>query len=112
MLRAVFGGDGDHGRMESSPISLTVLPRLTIGITKRRLRLGRTVTVDGTAELADRVSLVLERRSRGRWKRERKRSLAVVDGVWEIRLRPRRRTRYRVSASAGPIVRRRRFRVR
>ena len=112
LVRAVFGGGRGQGRMESSPISLTVLPRLTIGLTKTRLRLGRTVTVDGTAELADTVSLVLERRTRrGRWKRERKRALSVQEGVWEVRLRPRRRTRYRVTAAAGPIYRRRRFRV-
>jgi hypothetical protein len=112
LLRAVFAGEGGHGRMESSPLSLTVLPRLTIGLTKTRLRLGRTVTVDGTAELADTVSLVLESRTRrGRWKRERTRALSVQEGVWEVRLRPRRRTRYRVTATAGPIYRRRRFRV-
>jgi hypothetical protein len=43
--------------------------------------------------------------------RERRRSLAVSDGAWRLRLRPRQRGLYRITASAGGVVRRRYLRV-
>jgi hypothetical protein len=110
-VRAVFAGDGVRPQQISLPRRVSVLARLSIGVDDTRLARGQAVTVTGTATPAERVSLVLERRVGRRWVRERRRSLAVREGAFRVRLRPRGRGKYRVTARVGSVRRRRILRV-
>jgi hypothetical protein len=107
----VFAGDGVRPRQESLPRRVTVLARVSLQVSDDRLRRGQVIEVTGTATPAERVSVTLERRSGRRWVRERRRRLAVRDGAFRMRLRPRRRAKYRVTARVGGVRRRRIVRV-
>jgi hypothetical protein len=106
-LRVVYPGDAVRPRQESPPRRVRVLPHLRIETDRARMRRGRVVTVTGTATPADRVSLTVERRVGRRWVRERKRSLAVHEGAFGMRVRLRNRGKYRITARAGGVRRRR-----
>jgi uncharacterized protein with LGFP repeats len=110
-VRAVFPGDGARPRQESPPRRVTVLALVGLAVDRARFRRGRVVTVTGTATPAERVRLTLERRVGRRWVRERRRRLRVTDGAFSVRLRPRERGKYRVTAQVGSIRRRRILRV-
>jgi len=110
-LRVVFAGDGARPRQESLPREVTVLARLNLSLDRSRIRHGRSVSVNGGATPAERVRLVLERRVRKRWIRERSRSLRVVDGVWRVRLKPRSTGKYRITVRVGSVHRRRILKV-
>jgi len=110
-LRVVFAGDGVRPRQESLPRRVTVLARVSLQVSDDRLRRGQVIEVTGTATPAERVSVTLERRSGRRWVRERRRRLAVRDGAFRTRVRPRRRAKYRVTARVGGVRRRRIVRV-
>ena len=110
-VRAVFPGDGVRPRAESLPRRVIVLPRLSLGLDRARVRRGRVVTVTGTADPAERVRLTLERRSGRRWLRVRRRSLRVVDRAFAMRVRPRSSGKYRVTVQVGSVRRRRLLRV-
>jgi N-acetylmuramoyl-L-alanine amidase len=110
-VRAVYRGDSLRPRQESPPRAVTILALLNLAVDRARLRLGRVVTITGTATPAERVQLTLERRIGRRWVRERRRSLAVRDGTYSVRLRPRSRGKYRVRVQVGSVKRRRLLRV-
>ena len=110
-VRAVFAGDAARARLESPPRRVTVLARLQVSIDRRRLRLGNSVKVDGTAEPAETVRLFLHRRARRRWIRERDRVVRVRRGTFHVRLRPHARGRYRLIIKAGRVKRRKALRV-
>jgi hypothetical protein len=103
----VFAGDGTRPRLESAPRRVTVLARLNLSLDRARLRRGWRVRASGVADPATHVRISLRRRSRRGWVTERKRTIAVRDGVYRIRLRPRFRGRYRISSQVGRVVRRR-----
>lgn len=110
LVRAVFAGDS-RPRVESAAIRVTVVPRLNLSLGDARIRRGRAVTVSGTADPAERVTLTLQRRVGRRWVRERRRRPRVSNGTYSVRLRPRSRAKYRVTVRAGGIYRRRFLRV-
>ncbi len=110
-LRAVFGGDGLRARIESAPRNVAVIPQLSVKVNRRRMRVGKSVQVSGNASPATHVRLTLSRRSRRRWVRERRRLLRVRNGTYRVRLRPRSRTKYRVTVQVGGIKRNRPLRV-
>ena len=60
---------------------------------------------------ADDVRVVLQRRSRRRWVRERSRILRVRKGKFKMKLKPRSRGKYRLVVQAGPVKRRRSLRI-
>jgi hypothetical protein len=111
LVRAVFPGDGVRPRVESLPIRVEIIPRLSLGLDDDRPSHGDVVEITGTVDPSQRVKLLLHRRVGRRWKRERKRKLRAVDGAFGVRLRPRRRGRYRVTVKAGGVRRRRHLRV-
>ena len=100
-----------RARMESAPRAVTVIPQLNIKLGRSRMRAGQSVQVSGTASPATRVQLTLDRRVRRRWVRERRRLLRVRSGTYRVRLRPRSRTKYRVTVQVGGIKRSRPLRV-
>ena len=110
-LRAVFAGDATRLRMESAPRAVTLIPQLNIKLGRSRMRAGQSVQVSGTASPATHVQLTLDRRVRRRWVRERRRLLRVRSGSYHVRLRPRSRTKYRVTVQVGGIKRSRPLRV-
>jgi hypothetical protein len=111
LVRAVFAGDAARTPLQSALRRITVLARLKLSLSRRRLRAGRTFRVRGTASPAAQVRLTLERRSRRRWVRERRRLLPVRDGAFQARLRPRSPGKYRVTVRVGSVVRRRTLHV-
>jgi N-acetylmuramoyl-L-alanine amidase len=110
-VRAVFPGDSLWPRQASPSRRVTVLALLSIAVSRERLRRGRVVTLTGTATPAEHVWVTLERRSRGRWLRERRRRVRLGDGAFTVRLRPRDRGKYRVTAQVDTVRRRRVLRV-
>jgi hypothetical protein len=97
--------------MESAPRNVALIPQLNIKLGRSRMRVGQSVQVSGTASPATHVRLTLNRRVRRRWVRERRRLLRVRKGSYRVRLRPRSRTKYRVTVQVGGIRRHRPLRV-
>jgi hypothetical protein len=111
-VRAVFGGDATRPRLESAPVSITVVPKLTLALSSRRLRAGRVVGVSGTMLPAQSTLVVctVERRVGRRWKRVQSKRIAVRGGKFSTRIRERRASLYRISISAPNATIRRQVR--
>jgi N-acetylmuramoyl-L-alanine amidase-like protein len=110
-VRAVFAGDGVRPQQVSLSRRIVVLAHLNLTLDRSRIRRGRVVTVNGTANPAERVRLSLERRVGRRWVRERRRDLRVSNGLFTVRLRPRSSGKYRITVQVGTVRRRRILRV-
>lgn len=113
-LRAVWPGDDTRGEVVSTPVAVTVLSRLSLSVSRRRLRAGRVLRVSGEVAPAvpgARVVVTLERRVRGRWVRARRRSVRASGGRYQVRLRLAVRGLYRVSVEAPGVTRRRTVRA-
>ncbi|HET8759328.1 MAG TPA: peptidoglycan recognition protein, partial [Solirubrobacteraceae bacterium] len=110
-VRAIFPGDAARGRLESAPQRVTVLARLSVKLRRRRHRLGKSFTIRGTTEPAETVRVLLKRRGRHRWIRERSRVLRVRNGKYKMKLKPRHRGKYRLIVKVGRVKRRRTLRI-
>jgi uncharacterized protein with LGFP repeats len=110
--RAVYAGDASRGRVESKPVRVDVIPRMTVALDRAKMRAGKRVTVTGTVDPAQLVQCVVERRSGRRWLTVRSRNLDVLDGTYGVRVRLTRRGIYRITVISGTTKRRRRLRVR
>jgi hypothetical protein len=110
-VRAVFEGDATRARLESAPRTVTVLARLSMALSRNRLRLGQRIRLTGVADPATHVRLTLQVRSRRRWLSQRRRLVRVRSGLYRTTVRPRGRGKYRISLQVGRIVRRRTIRV-
>jgi hypothetical protein len=101
-VRAVFGGDATRPRLESAPVGIVVVPKLTLALKPRRLRAGRVVGVTGTMLPAQPTLVVctVERRAGRRWKLVQRKRIAVRGGRFSTRIRERRAGLYRISISA------------
>lgn len=110
--RAVFAGDSIRGRVESKPVRVDVIPRMTVALDRAKMRAGKRVTVTGTVDPAQLVQCVVERRSGRRWITAVSRNLDVIDGAYGVRIKLKRRGIYRVTVISGTTKRRRRLRVR
>jgi len=101
-VRAVFAGDPTRPRLESAPVSITVIPTLTLALKPPRLHAGRAVGVSGTMLPAQAVLVLctVERRVGRRWKRVQRKRIAVRGGRFATRVRRRRAGLYRISISA------------
>jgi hypothetical protein len=111
-VRAVFLGDATRPRLESAPVSITVIPKLTLALKPRRLRAGHSVEVSGTMLPAQPVFVVcvVEWRVGRRWKRVQRKRIAVRGGRFVTRVRERRAGLYRISISAPNATIRRQVR--
>jgi hypothetical protein len=98
-IRARFPGDATRPSMESSSLTITVVPKLALGLSSRRLPRRRRLAVSGVVTPpGDRyVTVLLERRVGRRYRRVRKRRVALVDGRYLRFFRPTRRGLYRVT---------------
>jgi hypothetical protein len=98
-IRARFPGDATRSALESTYVTITLVPKLSLFISSRRIRRGRPITVRGIVAPATstRVELLLERKVRGRYRRVRRRRLPVRDARFLRRLRPSRPGLYRIT---------------
>jgi hypothetical protein len=111
VFRAVYAGDTAHGRVESKPVRVDVIPHMTIAISKRRMRRRKTVKVTGTIDPAQLAQIVVERRSGRRWALVRSRRLKLVNGRYAVKVQLNRAGRYRITVIADVTKRRRIMRV-
>jgi uncharacterized protein with LGFP repeats len=110
-FRAVFPGDASRGPVQSKPVRVDVIPRMSVALDKSQMRRGKRVTVRGTVDPAQLVQVVIERRSGRLWKTVRARNLDVVGGAYGVKVKIGRPGIYRVTAISGATKRRRRLRV-
>jgi len=100
-VRARFPGDATRAPMESSSLRITVVPKLALGLSRRRMRRGRRLAVSGVVTPASmsHVSVMLERKVGGRYRRVRKRRTVLRSGRFLRFFRPSRPGLYRVTVS-------------
>ena len=100
-VRARFPGDATRPALESSSLTITLVPKLSMFLSARRIRRGSSISVRGIVAPATsaRVDLVLERKVRGRYKRVRRRRVPVRNTRYLRSLRPSRPGLYRISVS-------------
>jgi N-acetylmuramoyl-L-alanine amidase len=110
-IRATFAGDSVRLALASPARRITVLARLNLALSRKRLRYGRTFTARGNAVPADTVKLTLERRWQRRWIKTRTRTLKLRNGTYKARLRPRTRGKYRVTVQVGRVKRHRQLKI-
>ncbi len=111
-VRAVFGGDGTRPRLESAPVSIKVVPSMTLTTDKRRAKAGTAFAVSGTLTPAQaRVECLLERQVRNRWVRVQRKRINVRAGAYRTTVRPKTPGLYRVSIIATGVTRRRTVRA-
>ncbi|MBE2315149.1 N-acetylmuramoyl-L-alanine amidase [Solirubrobacter sp. CPCC 204708] len=111
-VRAVFAGDGTRPRLESTPVTVKVVPSLVLTTDKRRARAGTAFAVSGTLSPGQgRVECLLERQVRGRWTRVQRKRINVRGGRFATKVRPKTPGLYRVSIIADGVTRRRTLRA-
>jgi hypothetical protein len=100
-IRARFPGDATRSALESTSLTITLVPHLSMTLSKRHLRRGRPVTVSGVVAppTSSRVDLLLERKVAGRYRRVRHRRVPIRDARYLRALRPSRPGLYRITAS-------------
>ncbi|HYM58550.1 MAG TPA: N-acetylmuramoyl-L-alanine amidase [Solirubrobacteraceae bacterium] len=109
LVRAAFTGDGTRPALESPPVSITVLPALTLSVARRRIRAGAALRVSGTlapAPLGGRIELRFERQVGRRWIGVQRKRINVRGGRFDTRVRPHRPGLYRVTAITPGATRR------
>jgi hypothetical protein len=112
-IRARFPGDATRAALESSSLTITLVPKLELSLSSKRIRRGRRIAVSGVVwpQPASAGSLLLERKVGRRYKRVRRRRLRVRDNRYLRFLRPSARGLYRVTISVEGESTRRYFRV-
>jgi hypothetical protein len=111
-VRAVFGGDGARGRLESRPINVRVVPSLSLIRSRRRAKTGRAFGISGSlAPAQPLVVCLLERYSRGRWVRVQRKRIDAHSGRYATKVRPKTPGVYRVSIIAEGVTKRRTIRA-
>jgi hypothetical protein len=112
-VRARFRGDALRAPMESAPLEITILPRVSLGLSSRRIARGRRVAASGVAwpTTARAVVLLLERKRRGRYVRVRRRRVPLAATRYRQFMRPPRRGLYRVTVSVDGVTAREYLRV-
>jgi hypothetical protein len=112
-VRAVYAGQDDRPPLESAPLGVKVLPRLTIALGATRVSTGSTVSVQGTLgpTWPRRIELLFERRVRGRWVKVQRKRINVRNGAYSTIVRPRRAGLHRVTIIAPGVTVRRSLRA-
>jgi N-acetylmuramoyl-L-alanine amidase len=112
-IRARFPGDATRGPMESSSLNISVVPKLAMATSKRRVRRRSRFAVSGVVTPAkeSHVVVMLERKVRGRYRRIRRRRTVLRGGRYLRFFRPYRPGLYRVTVSLPGASERRYVRV-
>lgn len=111
-VRAVFAGDATRPRLESSAVTVKVVPSMALTTDKRRAKAGTAFSVSGTmAPSQARVVCLLERQSGSRWVRVQRKRINVRGGRFATSVRPKTPGLYRVSIIADGVTRRRTLRA-
>jgi hypothetical protein len=112
-IKARFPGDAARGPMESGSLRIRVVPKLALGVSRRHLRRRRRLAVSGVLTPANepKITILLERKVRGRYRRVRKRRVRVENGRFLRFFRPARRGLYRVTARVPGATQRQYVRV-
>ena len=112
-VRAVFPGDASHPPMESAPLNVKVLPKLTCKLGAKRVATGSAVSVTGALgpTWPRRVVLVFERRVRGRWVRVQRKRINVRGGGFSSTVRPKQGGLHRVRIIAPGVTKTRTLRA-
>ncbi len=114
LVRAVYHGDGARPAAQAAATSVTVLPRLTMALSARRVRRGTTIRAKGTlspAPAAGKVLFVLERQVGKRWVPVQRKRINVRNGGYDTRVRPRLPGLYRLAVSTPGATKRLQVRV-
>jgi uncharacterized protein with LGFP repeats len=112
-VRAVFAGDATRARLESAPVSVKVVPSMSLTSDKRRAKAGTAFAISGTmAPSQPRVQCVLERQVGNRWVTVQRKRINVRGGRFHTKVRPKTPGLYRVSIVADGVTRRRTLRAR
>jgi hypothetical protein len=98
-IRARFPGDATRPPMESSSLKITVVPKLALGLSSRRMHRRSRLAVSGvvTPPKERYVTVLLERQVGRRYRPVRKRRVRLRDGRFLRFFRPTRRGLYRVT---------------
>jgi hypothetical protein len=98
-IRARFPGDATRPPMESSSLKITVVPKLALGLSSRRMHRRGRLAVSGvvTPPRERYVTVLLERRVGRGYRRVRQRRVRLRDGRYLRFFRPARRGLYRVT---------------
>ncbi len=111
-VRAVFAGDATRGRLESAPISVRVVPSMSLTSDKRRAPAGAAFAISGTlAPSQSPVVCLLERQVGSRWVTVQRKRINVRGGRFATKVRPKKAGLYRVSIIAVGVTRRRTLRA-
>jgi hypothetical protein len=113
-IRARFPGDSTRAALESSDLTITLVPKLSMFLSRRRIRRGRSISVRGIVvpPTSTRVEILLERKVGGRYRRVRRRAAAIRDRRFRRSLRFRRAGLYRVTVRVDGASTRQYVRVR
>jgi N-acetylmuramoyl-L-alanine amidase len=111
-VRAAFGGDAARPPVTSGPISVLVVPTLSLTADKTRAVAGTPFRLSGAISPPQaRLTCLLERQVGRRWKTVQRKRIAVVNGSYATSVRPRRAGLYRVSIGGGGVTKSRRLRA-
>ncbi len=111
-VRAVFAGDATRGRLESAPITVRVVPSMSLTSDKRRAPAGVAFAISGTLSPSQSpVVCLLERQVGSRWVTVQRKRINVRGGRFATKVRPRKAGLYRVSIIAVGVTRRRTLRA-
>ena len=111
-VRAVFAGDATRPRLESAPVTVKVVPSMSLTSDKRRAKAGTSFAISGTlAPSQPRVQCLLERQVGNRWVTVQRKRINVRGGRYATKVRPKRAGLYRVSIIADGVTRRRTLRA-
>jgi hypothetical protein len=114
LVRAQFAGDAGRPPLASAPVAVTVLPRVTLKLSSRRVgRRGaiRAMGIAAPLPADGRVTVVLERRVRSRWVVVSRKRIKLRRGGFDTRLRPKSAGLHRVGILVPGAAKRARVRV-
>jgi hypothetical protein len=111
-VRAVFAGDGVHGALSSVPLSIEVIPRVTVAVSHATVRSAGRIHLSGTIgpSWPRRLTLTLERHTRSGTVLVQRKRIRVRNGAYRTYVRLWRRGRYRLTIDAAGGVKRRKLR--
>jgi len=111
-VRAFFAANAWHPQLASSPVTVTVVPALTLRSDARRKKAGRAFAISGTLAPAQPLVLcLLERQIGGRWHTVQRKRISAASGRYKTTVKTGKAGLYRVSISSGASVERRSLRA-